>query len=459
MTNRVENNKSSQTLVIPATEPGSSPINNTCHPGLDPGSKSYNKRVFMINRVRGTQDLLNLTLQNFILDRLKKHAQIYNFAQIETPILEYTKLFVHSLGEQTDVVSKEMYVFEAENDEESICLRPEDTASTIRAYFENSIEEKPYKVFSFGPMFRRERPQKGRWRQFDQLNFEVINTESTAQDVHFIKMLNSFFSEELKLEKYILKLNFLGCIDDRVKHKNALKKYLDSVDSQICDTCKIRKESNILRIFDCKNDACQKAYVNSPKLTDYLCDTCSKEWENIKENLQILSINFVLDSKLVRGLDYYNKVVFEFASTELGAQNAFCGGGRYSLGHEVGAKDDFPSVGAAIGLGRLLLLVENNKEKLNIPTPPTLYLILPMDQKQHSLALLLSDELQSNKFCTDILLEGSNIKNMMKKANKLGAKKVLIIGEDEQNTNTITIKNMLTGDSINVKQSEVIKNL
>ncbi len=412
----------------------------------------------MINKVRGTQDLLDLTLQNFILDQLKKHSQIYNFTQIETPILEHTKLFVHSLGEQTDVVSKEMYVFPAENDEDSICLRPEATASTIRAYFENNVEEKPYKVFSFGPMFRRERPQKGRWRQFDQLNFEVINTESISQDVQFIKMLNSYFSTTLKLEKYILKLNFLGCLEDRKQHKEALKNYLNSVDSQICDTCKVRKETNILRVFDCKNESCQNAYIKAPKLTDHLCKSCSAEWNDIKEKLQILSINFVQDPTLVRGLDYYNKIVFEFASTELGAQNAFCGGGRYSLGREVGAKNDFPSVGAAIGLGRLLLLVENNKHKLNIPENQPLYLILPMEKEQHNLALLLADELQSNKFCVDVLFEG-NIKNMMKKANKIGAKKVLIIGQDEQDTNTVTIKNMLTGESIKVKQGDVIKSL
>ncbi len=414
----------------------------------------------MISRVRGTQDLLDLNLNNFIIEQIKKHVQNYNFTYIQTPILEYTKLFIHSLGEQTDVVSKEMYVFPSDGSkEDSICLRPEATASVMRAYFENRVEEKPWKVFSFGSMFRRERPQKGRWREFTQLNFEVINSNSVAQDVQFIKMLNSFFSDKLKIENYVLKLNFLGCLDDRIKHKEKLNEYLESFSTEICETCLKRKDSNILRVFDCKNPKCQEIYKDAPKLTDFLCTECSTEWNKLQETLHILSINFILDPKLVRGLDYYNKTVFEFASPDLGAQDAFCGGGRYSLGKEVGAKDNYPSVGAAIGLGRLLLLAQNNIDKLNISQAPALYLILPMSEKQHDLALLMANELQTNNICTDILLEGASIKSMMRKANKMGAKQVLIFGDDEQNNNTVTIKNMQTGESKVVNQSDVINNL
>ncbi len=413
----------------------------------------------MINRVRGTQDILDLTLYNFVLDKIKEHTQLYNFTHIETPILEYTKLFFHSLGSTTDIVSKEMYTFPAKSEEESICLRPEATSGIIRAYHENRIEEKPFKTFSYGPMFRRERPQKGRWRQFDHLNFEVINTASIAQDALFIKMLDSFFSDKLNLENYVLKLNYLGCSKDRKQHKKALKNYLDKVDSKICDTCKVRKDANILRIFDCKNDTCQKVYENAPKLTAFLCDECNSEWKDIKEKLQILSVNFIEDPKLVRGLDYYNKIVFEFASPLLGAQSTFCGGGRYSLGKDVGAKENFPCVGAAIGFGRLLLLTEQNINNLNLPTQPALYLIIPMDKKQYDLSLILADELTANKFCVDVLLEGNSIKSMMRKANKVGAKKVLIIGEDEQQTGTVTVKNMQTGEGVKVKQAEILKHL
>ncbi|MCK4650616.1 histidine--tRNA ligase [Candidatus Babeliales bacterium] len=414
----------------------------------------------MIKKVRGTQDKLDLKLQNFILNQIKKHLECYNFSQIETPILEQTKLFVHTLGEQTDVVCKEMYTFDSSPQKEnSICLRPEATASTIRAYIENKIEEKPWKVFSYGPMFRRERPQKGRWREFWQINIEVINSDSIAQDANFIKMLDRFFSEYLKLEDYVIKLNFLGCLKDRNEHREKLYEFLEKSKSTICSTCTQRKEKNILRIFDCKEESCKKIYLNAPKLIDFLCKDCKNEWDQLQETLQILSVSHIHDPFLVRGLDYYNKTVFEFCSKELGAQDAFCGGGRYILGKTIGSKENYPSVGTGIGLGRLLLLVQKIEKQLTIPQPKTLHLILPMSQDQQSLALLLSDELQSNDLCTDVLLEGASLKNMMRKANKMGTKYVLILGEDEQKNNTVSIKNMQTGKSTIIKQNQVINYL
>jgi histidyl-tRNA synthetase len=413
----------------------------------------------MINRVRGTQDCLDLKLRNFILDLAKKHLECHNFSEIETPILEYTKLFARSLGEHTDVVSKEMYVFGSEEGEDSICLRPEGTASIIRAFIENNIEKRPWKVFIFGPMFRRERPQKGRWRQFDQLSMEIINSESIAQDANFIKILDSFVSDKLGLQDYILKLNFLGCFNDRKEHKKALGEFLEAKKSEICETCQVRKDKNILRIFDCKNETCKKIYLNAPKLTDHLCQECDKEWRELQEILQILSVSFVHDYTLVRGLDYYNKTVFEFSSKDLGAQEAFCGGGRYSLGKEMDASQDYPSIGAAFGMGRLLMLIEKNLDKIQLPQERALHVILPMSAKQHALALLMSDDLHANGLCTDILLEEASMTNMMKKANKLGAKYVLILGENEQQSHTVSVKNMQTGQSEIIKQSEAAKYL
>jgi|SaaInlLV_10m_DNA_2_1039722.scaffolds.fasta_scaffold00054_63 histidyl-tRNA synthetase len=405
-----------------------------------------------IKRVRGTQDILDLQLQNFVLNQAKKHFTSYNYSQIETPIIEHTNLFVRSLGTHTDVVTKEMYTFTTEGGDE-ICLRPEVTASTMRAFLENSIEERPWKVFTYGPMFRHERPQKGRWRQFEQFNIEAIATTSIAQDAHFIAMIDKFFNFSLKLENYVLKLNFLGCLEDRKNHKESLKKYLDSIDSQLCEKCKKRKETNILRVFDCKNDCCQKLYTKAPKLTEHLCETCNEEWQQLQELLQFLSVNFIHDPCLVRGLDYYNKTVFEFSSQELGSQNAFCGGGRYELAKELGGKENVPSIGTAIGLGRLLLLVEKNQNELNIPHAPALQIIIPMTEEQHVLALLLANNLQSNNICSDILFE-SSLNKKMKKANKLGAQHVLILGEEEQKNGTVSIKNMQTGKSNIIKQTE-----
>ena len=411
----------------------------------------------MINRVKGTQDILDLKLHDFIISLAEKHMQIYNFSKIETPIIEYTKLFMHSLGEQSDVVSKEMFVIPPRTKgEDSICLRPEETASTMRAYLENHITAKPWKVFSYGPMFRYERPQKGRWRQFEQLNIELINASSIMQDAQFIKMLDTFFSEKLKLNNYVIKLNFLGTIEDRKNHRKALYEFVTKHENEICDTCKERKEKNLLRIFDCKTETCQKIYTDAPKLTNYLSEKSLMEWNSLLNTLDILSVSYVIDHKLVRGLDYYEKTVFEFSSNELGAQNAFCGGGRYELGKELEAKNEIPSIGCAIGIGRLLMLVEKNQNNLQIPQDPSLTVILPMSDQQKELALLLAYNLQSNNVCTEVLLEKASITNMMKKANKLGAKFVLILGEEEQEKGTISIKNMQTGESKIVRQTEVL---
>jgi len=410
----------------------------------------------MISKVRGTEDLLDLKLHNFVLDLLKKHVLLYNFNEIQTPVLEHTNLFIRSLGQQTDVVSKEMFIIKSHNEEkeESICLRPEATAPTMRAFLENHIAEKPWKVFSFGPMFRYERPQKGRWRQFSQFNIEVINSSSILQDAHFIKMLDVFFGEKLKLDNYVIKLNFLGNLEDRKKYKQKLYEYLDKFETQICKTCQERKEKNILRIFDCKSEECQKIYLDAPKITDNLSPETKKEWEYLVNCLNILSVSHVVDHKLVRGLDYYNKTVFEFSSKDLGAQDAFCGGGRYALGKELEAKEEYPSIGVAIGIGRLLILTEKYQNLLTIPQESALHIILPMSEKQHELALLLAYELQSNNLCTDILLEGASMTNMMKRTNKMGAKFVLILGDEEQTNGTVSIKNMQTGDSKTIKQSE-----
>jgi len=409
----------------------------------------------MITRVRGTEDHIDLKLHDFTLDKIKQHLATYNFHHIEVPILEHTELFTRSIGSETDIVSKEMYVFQTASGE-SICLRPEGTASVIRAYVENRIEQAPWKVFIHGPMFRHERPQKGRWRQFTQVSVEVINTTSIPQDAHLLKMLDSLFTDALQLDHYVLKINFLGCPDDRKEHKAALVQFLEGILDQICTTCQARKDKNTLRVFDCKNETCKALYQKAPKITDHLCKACSGEWKELQSLLNILSVSHIIDPTLVRGLDYYNRTVFEFSSRELGAQNAFCGGGRYNLGKEVGAKEDIPCVGLAIGMGRLLMLVEKNLQKLTIPQEPPLHIIIPMTVEQRPLALLLASQLQSHGLCTDVLLEDASLSNMMKKANKMGAKFALILGSDEQQNGTVSVKNMIKGETTVYKQAELV---
>jgi len=423
----------------------------------------------MFNRIKGTKDILDFTLLDFLIDKVKKQLNLYNFTQISTPILEPVELYKRSLGLETDIVSKEMYILKTDYDQESICLRPEGTASTVRAFIENNIENTPWKVFSYGPMFRHERPQKCRYRQFNQINIEIIGSKSINQDVQLIKMLERFFFDYLRLENYALLINFLGCDQDRITFKNIFKNFLDSVFQKICATCKIRKEANILRVFDCKNEDCKSIYKLAPKITDHLCHECKEQWNELKNNLEHLSVSYSHEPNLVRGLDYYQKTVFEFVSLDLGAQNAFCAGGRYDkLVKELGAKEDQPSVGAAIGVERVLLLLEKIKDNLIIAEKPALYLILPLSKQEHDIALLLCDELQSaaslhssknNNFSVDILLEEDSLKSMMRKANKLGAKYSIIIGPEEKENKLVTLKNMITGQEQKISQRDLIKYL
>ncbi len=417
----------------------------------------------MIPRVKGTQDFIDCTLFNFIIDSVKKHLIIYHFNEIQTPILEFVDLFHRSLGLYTDVVSKEMFVIESRqaSSEDRICLRPEGTAPTVRAFNEHHIELTPWKVFSYGPMFRYERPQKGRFRQFHQVTMEVIGSGAIAQDVQFIAMLDRFFHEILKINSYALVLNFLGCTQDRENYLVILKKFMDKpeVAQNICDQCRERKEHNIMRIFDCKNPQCQEIYKQAPYIADNLCEACTQEWQELQKQLSLLSISHVYRPTLVRGLDYYTKTVFEFVSKNLGAQDTFCGGGRYNqLVKDLGGNQDQPSVGAAFGIERLMLLLEPLRDQLNIPHPPALHLIIPMTATQHTLALLLADELRAHNICTDILFEGS-IKTMMRKANKLGAAYALILGETEQQNRTVMLKNMTTGAEEAVAQVDLVARL
>lgn len=413
----------------------------------------------MIQKVKGTQDFLDLTLFNFIVTTIKKHLSVYNFTEIQTPLVEYLDLFQRSLGEHTEVVSKEMFVIESrqESSDGRMCLRPEMTASTVRAFNENGIQQLPWKVFSYGPCFRYERPQKGRYRQFHQITMEIIGSASVAQDVQFIAMLNRFFQQTLHGVSYELNVNFLGCSDDRAAFIQILKNFLNSDDSQgICSQCVYRKEHNVMRVFDCKNADCQVIYRNAPRITDNLCECCAQEWQQLQQQLSALCVHYVHRSTLVRGLDYYNKTVFEFVSKNLGAQDAFCGGGRYNqLVQQLGGREDQPSVGAAIGIERLMLLLEQVSDALPIERSIPLHIIIPMSNQQHTMALLLADTLRAGNLRVDVLFDGS-VKSMMRKANKLNAAFMLVLGETEQQNNTVMIKNMTTGEDVSVAQNAAL---
>lgn len=414
----------------------------------------------MISRVKGTQDILDLTLFNYLISNVKLHLQKYHFTEIATPILEPMELFKRSLGTHTDVVSKEMFVIEPHgtDHEDRIVLRPEATASTVRAFIENGIQTTPWKVYSYGPMFRYERPQKGRYRQFNQVTIEVIGSAAVAQDVSLIALLDRFFHEQLNFNNYALQINFLGCSSDREAYRAILKKFLEKNSNSLCETCKVRKDTNIMRVFDCKVETCKVLYKNAPFIADHLCASCSAEWQQVQDMLQMLSISHNYAPTLVRGLDYYNKTVFEFVSANLGAQAAFCGGGRYDqLASLLGAKEDQPSVGAAIGIERVLLLLELMKDQIPLPQQPALLAVMPLDQAQQPLALIVADSLQAAGCCVEVMLEGDSIKAMMRRANKLGVAYALLIGSKEQETKTVTVKNMMTGDQETVAHADLVK--
>lgn len=411
----------------------------------------------MITRVKGTQDFLDLDLLTFLADTTFAQCELYQFKRIETPIIEHTELFKRSLGLQTDVVSKEMFTIKSHDQEQNpadeICLRPEATASLVRAFVENGIDQVPWKVFTYGPMFRYERPQKGRYRQFHQVSMEIIGATSQAHDVELLLMLDRLFSDKFKLVNYALHINFLGCQEDRKKYREILYAFLKKHQDELDGLCKDRMEKNIMRVFDCKNQQCQEIYNKAPKITDYLCSECAGQWQAVQNQLSLLSVNFSVEPKLVRGLDYYSKTVFEFVSPDLGAQSAFAGGGRYDqLVSHLGGRQDQPSVGAAIGVERLLLLLETVKANLPLPQAKAVRVIIPMGQAQQTLALLLADELRAQDMSVDVLLDGS-FKHMMKKANKLGASHAILIGQDEQDAREVTVKNMVTGAQERIAQT------
>lgn len=418
--------------------------------------------MFMISRVKGTQDFLDLSLWQALIERTKKHLELYAFLPIATPLIEYTSLFERSLGEHTDVISKEMFLIKGKNDEADglICLRPEATASTVRAFVENGIQATPWKVFTWGPMFRYERPQKGRFRQFHQISIEVIGSSAPEQDVECIVMLDRLFHEQFKLDSYALLVNYLGCAQDRAEHKKELIAFLEKHVDELCDFCKERMHKNPLRVFDCKTPSCQKLYEKAPMITDYLCSACKAEWQQVQQGLALMGVTYSHKPTLVRGLDYYNKTVFEFVSANLGAQSAFCGGGRYDqLVSQIGGKQDQPSIGAAIGIERLMLLLEPIKDRLGLPTPPALHMIMPMQPEQQPMALLLADHLRAHGLCADICLDESSIKGMMKQANRAKAAYALIIGSDEQASHTVMVKNMLTGVQEKIAQVKIVEYL
>ncbi len=420
----------------------------------------------MIPRIKGTHDQLDMKRNDYVMDILHQQLALYHFIHIETPILEPVELFKRSLGMHTDVVSKEMFIIEpaahtaadSQADESNkICLRPEATASTMRAYLQHHIHTSAWKVFSQGPMFRHERPQKGRFRQFNQVSLEIIGAASIMHEIELITLLDRFFSKYLKLDTYVLLINFLGCADDRKIYTQTLKDFLGTISSEkFCAQCHVRQDKNILRIFDCKNPVCQSLYKDAPYCTQHLCSSCQGEWLQLKDMLHIMGVSYQHDRLLVRGLDYYSKTVFEFINESLGAQKAFCSGGRYDgLAQQLGAKEPVPAVGAAIGIERLLMSLELQTNNPIEPPAKTLACIIPLASEQIPLALLVADTLRDQAIAVDVICDISSLKSMMRTAHKICATWSILIGDEEQKTQTVTVKWMHESQQERVLQTEL----
>ena len=388
----------------------------------------------MFQRVKGTSDnFFEMAYWNGVIKKIEAHLKRYNFNQIDIPLIEHTSLFERGLGVETDVISKQMFLLENKSsNSDSMCLRPEGTAGTMRAFLENQNQVTlPARLFCYGSMFRYERPQKGRLREFHQVNLEIIGAKSILQDAYFIKMLQVLFIETLSLEDFVLKINFLGQPEDRAKYCQSLVATLTPHKEQLCDVCKTRLDKNPLRILDCKSQTCQELTKQAPKLKEFFSNETQAEFQLLQETLQELAVTFIIDDQLVRGLDYYNKTVFEFVSVNLGAQSTFCGGGRYDgLAQQLGSKTEIPALGCAIGMERLLMILENKKDFLSEKQAP-LSCVIPMETAQNKVALHIADHLASQGLTVEILI-------------------------DEQKANSVMVKNMLNGTQELIKQNNLV---
>ncbi len=409
--------------------------------------------------IRGFRDILP---ENIALwQRVEKEAvdlfESFGFKEIRIPVLEKTQLFARSIGEATDIVEKEMYTF-ADRKGDKLTLRPEATASIVRSYIQHKMyaTDPVRKFFMTGPMFRRERPQKGRYRQFYQIDAEVFGVESGFIDSQMIHLLNELF-KRLGLTGLSAHINSLGCPECRPSFQKALLEFLELKKDKLCDNCLRRIDKNPLRILDCKVRNCQKAIKDAPATLDYLCKDCAEHFELVKETLEEQGVDFIVDKTLVRGLDYYTRTAWEILTTSLGAQSAVAGGGRYDgLVKELGGPDT-PAIGFAIGFDRLVEVMEQIGEDLS-DSDLDLFIISLGDTAMKK-GYLWVCELNQAGIKTEMDYRGKSLKALMKRANKFNARYVLIVGENELDQNAAVLRDMNTKDQVSIDIDTLIPEL
>ncbi|MBS3786575.1 histidine--tRNA ligase [Candidatus Bipolaricaulota bacterium] len=378
---------------------------------------------------------------------------LYGYEEIRTPIMEKTEVFARGVGEETDVVSKEMYTFEDKGGR-SMTLRPENTASVVRAYLEHKFygKEELSKWYYLGPMFRYESPQKGRSRQFHQYGAEAIGSSDPSLDAEMIS-LSTDLLRSLGLEEVGLTLNSIGCPEDRNNYVNQLVEYLEPEKDRLCNDCRARLDTNPLRILDCKEESCQKVVENGPEITDYLCSECQDHFDTVKGYLNQLGLDYQLDPKLVRGLDYYTKTVFEVFSSDLGAQDALVGGGRYDGLVELFGGDPTPAVGFAGGIERLVLLLEE-LERVEMKKNGLDIYLATLDEETKQTGMELVQELRNGGIRAEIDYLDKSLQGQLGYADRYGAEITAILGPRELTEGEITLRDMETGDQTTVSLDE-----
>lgn len=412
----------------------------------------------MINIPKGTKDMLPSEAYkwHYVENIARQTAHSFGFKEIRTPTFEHTELFLRGVGETTDIVNKEMYTFNDKGDR-SMTLRPEGTAGVARSYIENGLAQNglPLKTYYIASIFRYEKPQNGRLREHHQFGVEMYGSDLPKADVEVISLANTFL-HNVGLKELALNINSIGCKECRAKYNQALKEYIGANLEGMCATCKSRFDKNPLRILDCKEERCKAITANAPKILDYLCDDCKEHFEGVQRGLKALDIPFTVNAGIVRGLDYYTRTVFEFVSTDIGAQGTVCGGGRYNhLVEEVGGKPT-PAAGFGLGLERLLLVLENTNNLRAEEKGIDVY-VAPLGDRASDESQAICQKLRLAGLSAETDLMGRSLKAQMKYADKINAHYVAIIGDDELDQGVATVKNMREGESKQISLDNLTK--
>jgi histidyl-tRNA synthetase len=427
------------------------------------------ERNLVIKAVRGTRDLLppETAVWNFVETIAREVFRAYNFQEIRTPIFEETALFARGVGEDTDIVAKEMYTWEdrsraASEKGQSLTLRPENTAGVVRAYIEHKLWDRGLnKLYYIGPQFRRERPQKGRYRQFYQIGAEVIGpssagTESPARDAEVLEMLATLL-DRLGIAGWNLELNSVGCPNDRAAFNEALRKALEPVKDKMCADCQRRAVTNPLRVFDCKVPEDQPIIEKLPRISQFLDEGCREHFAAVQAILTKLGVPFTLNDRLVRGLDYYTRTAFEFTHGALGAQNAILGGGRYDGLSEALGGPPAPGIGFAIGEDRLVMSLQEKASDESVVRKPDAY-IAPM-AGMNAEAARLARELRRQDLIIELGDDGFRLKKSFEAASRAGATYILIVGENEIQADAFALKNLATGEQVSVPRAQLAQRI